>query len=77
MLESIVRKEFDIEGWQEKPELVERILVHLNHLHRDALQRALRFEAEIREAGGEPDVKVIITWPEPPPEPEPDPEPGP
>jgi len=69
----IVRKEIDIGGWKDSSELAERVLVRLNNLHRDAVQRMLTFEAQIREAGGEPDVEVIVTFPEPPPMPEPEP----
>ena len=71
MLNNVIRKEIDIGKWKDKPELVERVLVHLNNLHRDALQKALSYESQIKEAGGEPDVVVEITWPESPPMPDP------
>lgn len=73
-LNDIVRREIDTNDWQSTPELVDRVLVHLNHLHRDAVQKVLMIESQIQEVGGEPNVKVMITWPKPPPEPEPEPE---
>ena len=73
-LNGIIRSKIDIAKWKEFPELVSEILVHLNNLHRDALQKVLALESQIREAGGEPNVEVVITWPKPPPEPEPEPE---
>lgn len=71
-LDKIVRIEMDLSKWKDVPDLVERVLVYLNHLHRDAVQKVLSIEACIQEADGEPEVKVVVTWPEPPgPEPEP------
>lgn len=77
MLDSIIRREIDIERWKDSPELVNKVLVHLNNLHRDALQKVLLYESQIRDAGGEPNVKVTVVWPKPPPEPEPPEEPEP
>ena len=73
-LNDIVRQEIDTEGWKEKPELVKRTLIRLNHLHADAVQKVLLYESQIREAGGEPIVEVVVTFPKPPPMPEPEPE---
>ena len=72
-LKDIVRKEMNLGNWKEESELVDRVLVRLNHLHADAVQKVLLLESQIREAGGKPIVKVEITWPEPPPMPEPEP----
>jgi len=75
MLDRIVRDKIDITNWKDIPEVVERVLVYLNNLHRDALQKVLLYESQIREAGGEPDIKITVIWPKPPPEPEPPGEP--
>lgn len=70
-LKDIVRKEMNLDKWKDAPELVERVLIRLYGLHRVALQKVLVIEGQIREAGGEPLVKVEVTWPElPEPEPE-------
>ena len=36
MLDSIIRREINIERWKDSPDLVDRVLVHLNNLHRGA-----------------------------------------
>lgn len=73
-LNGIIRSKIDIAGWKEAPELVDEVLAHLNNLHKDAIQKVLRLESQIREAGGEPSIKMVVTWPKPPLEPEPEPE---
>ena len=69
-LNDVVRKEISIEKWKDEPELVERVLVRLNNLHRVAVQKVLEYESQIRAAGDEPLVKVVVVFPDPPPEPE-------
>ena len=70
-LTHIVREEMDLTQWKHAPDLVERVLKRLNHLHKHAIQKVLALENQIREAGGEPNVKVSVRWPKPPKPPEP------
>lgn len=63
-LNDIIRKEVGLDGWKDSAALIERVLIRLNNLHRDAVQRVLEYEGYIKEVGDkDPDIEVIIKWP--------------
>lgn len=64
-LNDIVREELDTKDWMDKPELVKRVLVRLNRLHRFAVNKVIMLGRQIRGVGEEPDIEVTVVWPEP------------
>lgn len=64
-LNSIIREEIDTEDWMNKPELVKRVLIRLNRMHKFTVNQVIMLGRQIKSVGGEPDIKVTVIWPEP------------